>query len=274
MVRWAMLIDLNKCIGCEACTVACKAENFTPKSILWNRVFKTEQGRYPNVTGFVLPRPCMHCENPPCVTICPTGASYKRSDGIVLIDYDKCIGCKYCISACPYGVRQNTGNVERYFPEARGSVVEQYGYQNHKTNVAEKCTFCVHRIDAAMENGLTPGVDRDATPACVVTCHPGARIFGDLDNPESEVAKAARDTQVLLPSMGTLPKVFYPGPLPPDISTVFEKETQVLPVDLLMSLKDILKPLSAAAVGAVAVAAAVNAIKVFRERKKSVGGAK
>jgi Fe-S-cluster-containing dehydrogenase component/Ni,Fe-hydrogenase III small subunit len=202
MVRWGMVIDLRKCIGCQACTVACKAENMTPQGVHWNRVLKVEDGKYPNVKRLFLPLPCMHCEDPSCVAACPTGASYKRADGIVAIDYDKCIGCMYCIGACPYGVRTYIDKVKPYFQNAGLSQIEQYQSGEHQNGVVEKCDFCVQRI----ENGLEP--------ACVQTCPPRARYFGDLDDPESEVSRAVKagNAVQLLRESGTNPSVYYIPP--------------------------------------------------------------
>jgi Fe-S-cluster-containing dehydrogenase component len=199
MVRWGMVIDLRKCIGCQACTIACKAENLTPRGVYWNRVLKRETGEYPNVSREFLPKPCMHCENPPCVRVCPTEASYKRPDGIVMIDYDKCIGCKYCIAACPYGARTYLDDVGSYFPSAGLSQVEEYRSGEHERGVVEKCTFCVDRLEEGLE------------PACVQTCPPQARYFGDLDDPESEVSKLIRtnETVQLFRELGTNPSVYY-----------------------------------------------------------------
>jgi phenylacetyl-CoA:acceptor oxidoreductase subunit 1 len=261
MVRYGMVLDTFKCVRCHACTTACKAENSTPAGVYWHTVLDKEYGKYPNTTRRYIPRPCMHCDNPPCVTACPTGASFKREDGIVLIDYDKCIGCRYCISACPYGVRTYMDNIEGYFPEVGLTPVEQ-GYQNHRLNVVEKCTLCVHRIDEGVKKGLTPGVDRDATPACMYTCPAKARIFGDLDDPNSEVSKAAIKAQPLLSSLGTLPKVTYVGPLIPEPDLIAEfKKAQILPPDSLKIFKDVLKPVGAAAIGVVALAALINMAK-------------
>jgi molybdopterin-containing oxidoreductase family iron-sulfur binding subunit len=213
MVRLGMLIDLERCWGCQSCTLACKQENFTPPSIWWNKIFTTERGKYPYARPVNLPTACMHCDNAPCVSVCPTGASHKRPDGIVVVDQDKCIGCKYCIQACPYGAREYVDKIQAYYPEFPITPYEQFGYSKHQVGVVEKCTFCSHRMDEAAKAGLTPGVDRAATPACMITCIAYAREFGDLDDPNSEVSKQiiARSARPLKPELGTKPKVYYVG---------------------------------------------------------------
>jgi Fe-S-cluster-containing dehydrogenase component len=250
MVRWGMVIDLRKCIGCQACTVACKAENLTPDGVHWNRVLKTEVGKYPSVRRQFLPLPCMHCENPPCVSVCPTGASYKRPDGIVMIDYDRCVGCKYCIAACPYGVRTYVEEVRSYFPNAGLSEIEQYRAGEHKAGVVEKCTFCVHRIDNGQE------------PACVQTCPPHARYFGDLEDPESEVSIIIRTTEAvqLISELGTNPSVYY-VPSPGTTINAVLAPAQVLPVNTANAVKGVVKPLVGAAAVVVGGVALMNMAK-------------
>lgn len=182
--RYGMLIDLRRCIGCHACYVACQAENEVPSGVFRSHVRYYERGKYPEVRRYFLPVLCNHCENPACVKVCPTMASYKREDGIVLVDYDKCIGCGYCLIACPYGIR--------YFNPEKTNAVPYKG-------VADKCTFCAHRVDAGI------------VPACVNTCLGRARIFGDLNDPESEIAQlvATQPVTVLKPEDGTKPRVYY-----------------------------------------------------------------
>lgn len=218
--RFAMVIDLQKCIGCESCTVACKMENNEPTAsgmddthrIAWQEVIKKKSGRYSEVRYEFLPRPCMHCENPPCVKVCPVGATYKNEDGLVLQRYERCIGCRYCAVACPYGVRYfNWSNPE--FSKQR---------QNHINNVVtlryrgivEKCTFCSHRTMLAKEKAKRENrelKDGEVVPACVEACCNKARFFGDLNDPESEVSKLARNNRAfrLLEDLGTNPKVIY-----------------------------------------------------------------
>jgi Fe-S-cluster-containing dehydrogenase component len=249
MVRWGMVIDLRRCIGCQACTVACKAENLTPQGVSWHRVLKIENGKYPKVSRLFLSLPCMHCEDPPCVAFCPTGASYRRPDGIVMIDYDKCIGCKYCIPACPYGARTYVDTIKPYFANAGLSQIERYRKGEHRAGVVEKCTFCVQRVD----NGLEP--------ACVQTCPPKAMFFGDLDDPQSEVSTMLKDANVkkLLPESGTNPSVRY---ITSSIPLVAElAPVQVLRVDTAKTLKDAVRPIIGVAAVVVGGAALINMTK-------------
>jgi len=215
-----MVIDLFRCVACQSCTVACKAENYTSAGVSWHRVMQQEYGTYPTARRSFVPMPCMHCDNTPCLKVCPTGATYKRNDGIVLVDYSKCIGCKYCMQACPYGARQfNDGDA--YFPEIGLTAFEKFGgtLVEHVPGTAEKCTFCAHRIDEGVKNGLKPGVDPEATPACVNACPTNARIFGDLDDSNSRISRIVKDyhAEPLRPEFGTRPSVYY---LPPSRSVI------------------------------------------------------
>lgn len=201
MPRYGMVIDLKKCMGCMTCTVACKAENYTHPGIFWNMVKDLEFGKYPKVSRIFLPILCMHCKNPSCVKVCPTGASYQRDDGIVLVDYDKCAGCKACIEACPYGARYFNKGTAGYFKEGL-TPSETIGYSSHKKGVVEKCTFCVHMTESGRK------------PACVAACTGKARYFGDLDDQNSEVSKliTSRHGYQLQKELGNDPSVFF---LPP-----------------------------------------------------------
>jgi Fe-S-cluster-containing dehydrogenase component len=181
MTQLALVIDLNVCVGCHACVTSCKQWNTSgsagpltddnpygsdPSGSFFNRVQTFEVGEYPNTQTVHFPKSCLHCEDPPCVPVCPTGASYKRKeDGIVLVDYDKCIGCKYCSWACPYGARE--------IDESR--------------QVMTKCTLCVDRIT----DTTLPASERK--PACVMACPTNARLFGDIHDPQSEVSEAIRE---------------------------------------------------------------------------------
>ena len=196
MARYGMVIDLRTCVGCQACMVACTTENQTP---FWSDKFRThvedkEKGTYPDVHRILLPRLCMHCENTPCLSACPTGATYKTRDGIVLVNYDRCIGCYACCIACPYDAR---------YPYESDDVTrekELYGKNvTHEVPHVDKCTFCEHRIAEHRE------------PACVSTCPTQTRIFGDLDDPSSAVHKLATSGKAtaLNQGLGTSPKVFY-----------------------------------------------------------------
>lgn len=179
--RYGMLIDLRRCVGCQSCTVSCSVENRLPVG-----KFRASVGEYvvhkdsaPGPAIATLPRLCNHCEYPACVKACPVGATYKAPNGLVLIDTAKCLGCGFCVQACPYGAR----------------------YLNRETGTADKCTFCVQRLKVGL------------LPACVENCVGGARIFGDIKNPDSLIyktlAKYKGKISTLYPQQGTGPSVFY-----------------------------------------------------------------
>lgn len=209
MAKWGMVIDLFRCIGCHGCTYSCKAENNTGIGVFWARVYDYEVGKYPNVTRSFLSMPCMHCEDAPCEQACPSGATYRRPDGIVAVDTAICIGCKTCMLACPYDSRFMNNN-ETYFDPA-GSPRDQERASIRKPGTVEKCHFCKDRIDWGLANGLKPGQDWDATPACINACPANARIFGDLDDPDSEVSRliTAHNAEPLHAEFGTRPSVYY-----------------------------------------------------------------
>ncbi|MDP2163283.1 MAG: 4Fe-4S dicluster domain-containing protein, partial [Hydrogenophaga sp.] len=175
--RWAMVVDVQKCIGCQACTVSCIMENAVPENSFRTIVSTYEVHEGKRTGTYMLPRLCNHCDNPPCIPVCPVGATFQRKDGVVVVDGDRCVGCAYCVQACPYDAR----------------------FINHETGKADKCTFCAHRVDAGL------------LPACVETCVGGARIFGDLNDPNSKVRQLVDQNKmkVLKPEMGTQPHVFY-----------------------------------------------------------------
>ena len=220
--HWIMVIDLRKCVGCSACTISCKAENKLPPGVVYRPVIEEEIGRYPHVTRRFLPRPCMQCDDPPCVPVCPVHATYKRPDGIVEIDYDACIGCRYCVTACPYGAR--TFDWGEYYADGtpkreatRGVLAGEAPYEGERAPAfeygrpwtrrrnrspvgnARKCHFCLHRIGVGM------------LPACVTTCIGGATYFGDKNDPESLVSEliARPNVMRLKEELGTDPQVYY-----------------------------------------------------------------
>ena len=222
-----MVIDLDRCIGCRTCAVICKEHHSQPPGTWWNRVFTPgsdehqvpveEKGR---LKMDYLPVSCQMCDNAPCEKVCPVRATYTDENGVVLVDYERCIGCRYCMSACPYVVRQfNWEDPKKTKTRAGYTAGYTYGYPfNHRDQkgrpvyqpdrprgVVEKCTFCVQYT--------SQGED----PICVRSCPAGARVFGDLDDPDSAVSRLVRerDATRLLAEMGTLPKVFYLPPAKP-----------------------------------------------------------
>lgn len=210
MTRYAMVADLRRCIGCQTCTAACKMANGTPPGVQWRRVVDVEIGTYPDVKRVFIPTGCQHCKKPACLDVCPSGATFKRDDGIVSIDYDLCIGCASCAVACPYGARYMVD--EDGF--AYGDIPtedERVMHDPDRVGVATKCNFCVDVIDEGIANGLTPGVDPEATPRCVNSCISGAMTFGDLDDPDSNINQLLNSTKHfrMKTEEGTCPCFFY-----------------------------------------------------------------
>ena len=204
MTKLAIAINKERCVGCHTCANACKMQNNVPMGMLWNRIL-TEgvdtldgaKGEYPNLTREYLPVQCQHCENAACLKVCPTGATYKDDKGRVEIDYDKCIGCRMCMAACPYtGVRSFNWEEPKYPVD---HAVGDADVPKHQKHVVEKCTFCYQRLA------------REEVPACMELCPARARHFGDFDDPDSEVSKLVkeRSCEQLLASEGTKPSVYY-----------------------------------------------------------------
>jgi len=197
MALWGMVIDLDRCTGCQACVMACKAENNVPavgskeahkgRVISWMQVLtETDEEHHAEKVRFI-PRPCLQCDDPPCTKVCPVYATYRNPEGIVAQIYARCIGCRFCMAACPYNAKYF--NWYTYQKEGQG---QNPDVSLRGKGVVEKCTFCHHRVSKAPEGvrDLDPSDPalREYTPACVVTCAPGARYFGDLDDPDSQIS--------------------------------------------------------------------------------------
>lgn len=224
MARFAMVIDMHKCVGCAACDIACKIENNLDADVHWSDHFTETRGSFPNVRYQYVPTLCNHCEDAPCVRVCPTKAMFKNGDGIVLHNADTCIGCRSCQLACPYNViyfneeqqHKMYRNDQPLMPgltasgkeiaDKANAPIPNYNPDREKTyqgirekGIVEKCTFCDHRVKEGKQ------------PACVEACPPEARIFGDLDDPKSKVNHllGKHTSRQLLKSKGTRPKVFY-----------------------------------------------------------------
>lgn len=225
MARYAMVIDLQRCVGCGACSIACKNENNVPDGIFWSNKITETYGTFPNVRYHYIPTLCNHCANAPCVRGCPTRAMHKLDNGITMHDPRKCIGCKYCEFNCPYGViyfnwakphafwRDGEETIKNCTPspkalveKVKGDTIPYYNPEREETlkgirpkGVVEKCTFCDHRVK------------QGKLPYCVEACPADARIFGDLSNPKSEVSRLLGKYRPfrLREQLGTEPHVFY-----------------------------------------------------------------
>jgi phenylacetyl-CoA:acceptor oxidoreductase subunit 1 len=217
-MKWGMVINLSRCTRCHACVAACRIEHFLPLHITWPRLiaWEIETANGPEVT--TVPVRCNQCEDAPCVEVCPAQATQKRPDGIVFVDNNKCVGCRYCVIACPYQNRNflSKSKDPGYFPGYAKTGFEKKGKKlyPHQVGTTEKCNFCMERIDAGLAKGLHPGIDREATPACVNTCQARALTFGDLDNPDSEVSRLIKEKNgfQLHSEYGTGPSVYYIDP--------------------------------------------------------------
>lgn len=216
--RYGMVIDTRRCVGCKACTVACKAENKTPPGVNYTVVVEQVIGNRPDDKPVFMTKPCFQCEKPPCVDVCPVSATFKRSqDGIVVIDYQRCIGCRYCITACPYGAR--TFDFGENYPATKENTAysqipsPEYGQFNKReadkspVGNVRKCTFCVHLQDKDGKYDKAAG----RWPACAKTCTGHAIHFGDFNDPNSEVSQLLKERQAirLKEELGTEPNVYY-----------------------------------------------------------------
>lgn len=221
-IQWAMTIDLDLCVGCQACTVACKQENNISfvsheqtkmgRAIQWNELIHTKIVESAHTKKRYLPRLCNHCKHPPCTKVCPVGATYQNDEGLVAQIYTRCIGCRFCTVACPYTARYFNWYPPAW-PQEMKRALNPDVYVREK-GVVEKCTFCSHRIRAAKDKAKDEARELregDVVPACVETCPTKARIFGNLADPHSRVFKLSRSPRTfkLLEHLGTEPKVIY-----------------------------------------------------------------
>jgi molybdopterin-containing oxidoreductase family iron-sulfur binding subunit len=222
MYRWGMVIDLDKCTGCQACVVACRQENNNPaigeegaklgRGKFWMNLIHETKGTYPRVEMRFIPMPCMQCDHPPCTKVCPVDATHLNTEGIVEQVYPRCIGVRMCISNCPYTVRYFNWHAPSW-PEEYRKGLNPDVYSRRK-GITEKCNFCIQRIRRAK---MTAGKEKrkirdgEVTPACVETCPSEALYFGDLNDPKSRVSRLSKSRRAfrLLEELGTEPKVYY-----------------------------------------------------------------
>jgi phenylacetyl-CoA:acceptor oxidoreductase 27-kDa subunit len=211
LIRWGMVIDLRRCVGCGACAVVCGRTNRVSTN-LWRRVVDCGVSGPPERKRACLPMSCMHCDDPPCLEVCPTRATFKRPNGIVDIDEEVCIGCGYCILACPYGARAIIFNRDYDLEE---EVISESGVTNSQRvnhiGVCTKCNFCLPRVENGIAKGMRPGIDQEASPACVINCSAKALYFGNLEDPDSEVSQLIKNnkTSCLQEERGTGPSIYY-----------------------------------------------------------------
>ena len=222
MTKYVRLIDMTRCMGCRSCISACAVENhFTPDAP-WNVMNEYEVGAYPAVKKVFNTMGCMHCEKPACKAACDyvgAKAISKNEFGAVIIDYDKCIGCGYCAAVCPYGVPQYNAELRPLSPGKGPIGSENIAYaarhptHRKKAKVVEKCTLCTHKLEKAVADGKRDriGKDQQYTPTCDLVCPTQARLFGDIDDPASEVAKRIEKTKAvqMLKQYNTSPQVYY-----------------------------------------------------------------
>jgi Fe-S-cluster-containing dehydrogenase component len=222
MTRWGMVIDLDRCNGCQACEIACRSENNIAvggpeaadenRTISWMKVHAETEGEWPDVRTRFVPQPCMHCDRPPCTMVCPVGATALDREGIVSQIYARCIGCRYCANACPYLAKYFNWHSPSYPPSTLPGLNPDVSVR--PVGVIEKCTFCSHRLQIAREQAKAedrPMREEDYIPACAESCPTRAIVFGDLENEHHSVARLAADPRAfrLEEGLGTHPKVYY-----------------------------------------------------------------
>lgn len=221
--RWGMAIDLDKCTACGSCVVACSQENNlmlgSPEEaamgrvIRWINILPMSDGEFPEPKQTLLPMPCQHCDDPPCAKVCPVYATFRNEEGIVGQVYTRCIGCRYCVQACPYTCKFFNYKTPAWPAEARAAVNPDVSVRSR--GVVEKCLFCHHRLQRAKERasaeGGRPLAERDYQPACAEVCPARAIVFGDLNDPDSDAATLSKSERAfkLLEGLGTEPKVTY-----------------------------------------------------------------
>lgn len=222
MARWGMVIDLDRCNGCQACEIACREENNIAvggptaseqsRTISWMKVVAHVEGEWPELRTKYFPRPCMQCDRAPCTAVCPVRATSIDDEGIVGQIYPRCIGCRYCANACPYTAKSFNWAAPSY-PETTVEMLNP-DVSVRPVGVIEKCTFCHHRLQKARDQARAEGRplrEDDYVPACAECCPTRAITFGDLSNPEHEVSRLVHDPRAfaLLEELGTHPKVLY-----------------------------------------------------------------
>jgi Fe-S-cluster-containing dehydrogenase component len=222
MPRWGMVIDLNRCTGCGECAAACKIENNVAvvdkaeaekgRTMLWMDILTLHEGEYPHVKVRYIPRPCFHCDNPPCTKVCPVRATYLDQEGIVSQIFPQCIGCRYCMAACPYTVKSFNWYKPKWPKEMSQALNPDVSAR--PAGIVEKCTFCIHRLQKAKEQAAAENrelKEGNYIPACMESCPTKAIFFGDLDDTNSKVASLIRSPRAfrLLEELGTEPKVYY-----------------------------------------------------------------